>query len=186
MEGAAPGPRRAGQWKHEHPLRTCVGDVALSVAGEAPCEPGLDPVRGAVDGPVEARRIHEGLQKQDLVAEAGRPVMDDAPGAQRQDARAEVARRAGQDQEPGVVRDEMQAAELEAAIPADPAVAVTGDVAHGLADRPERASSTSATMSTDTSERSTPVLPKLIRRNHTGARRKCSDPRSTSCQTWKK
>ena len=157
-EGAEPGTRRAGQGPQEHQLRTRVGDVALSVAGEAPREPGLGPVRGAAGGPVEAGRVHEGLQEQDLVAEAGRPVTDDAPGAQRKDARAQVARRAGQDQEPGVVRDGMQAAELEAAVPADPAVArpalqrrgrehrkrqpavaVTGDVAQGLADGPERA-----------------------------------------------
>lgn len=137
-----PEPRRAGQRPQEHPLRTRVGYVALSAAGEAPRERGLGPVRGAVDRHVEA----------------GRPVLDDAPGAQRQDARAEVARRTGQDQEPGIVRDEIQAAELEAAVLADPAVArpalerrgrehrkgqpaaaVTGDVAHGLADGPERA-----------------------------------------------
>ena len=64
-EGAEPGPRRAGQRQREQPLRTLVGDVALPLAGEAPREPRLDPVRGAAGGPVEAGRIHEGLQDQD-------------------------------------------------------------------------------------------------------------------------
>ncbi len=122
-EGAEPGPRRAGERRQEHPLRTFVGDVAPSVAGEAPREPGPGPVRGAAGGPVQAGRIHEGLRQRDPVAEAGRPVPDGAPGDRRQDARAEVARRAARDQEPGAVRDGMQAAGPEAAVPADPAAA---------------------------------------------------------------
>ncbi len=41
-------------------------------------------------------------------------------------------------------------------------------------------------MPADASERSTPGLPQPVRRNHAGARRRCPDSRSASCQAWKR
>ncbi len=67
-------------------------------------------------------RARERLQQQ--MPEARRPVAGQASLAQRQHPRAEVRRtRARQDQEPAVVRDQVQPVVLGAEVPADPAVA---------------------------------------------------------------
>ena len=78
---AEPGPRVAAQGEKEHALRRGMLPVAFPGATEPPGEPRLDPVGGAVHGPVEAGRVDIGLQKQDLVAEAGRPVPDQSARA---------------------------------------------------------------------------------------------------------
>ena len=91
------------------------------------------------------------------MAEARRPVAGQAAHAQRQHPRPEVAGSAGQDQEPGVVGDQVQPVKLDAEAPADPPVAraalqcrcrehrerqplaaVMGDIAQCLADPRQR------------------------------------------------
>ena len=153
-----PDPRIAAQGQEEHALRLGMLPVARPGAAETPGETGLDPVGGAVDGPVEAGRVDIGLQQQEFVPEAGRPVPDEAARAQRERPRAEVARTARQDEEAGVVAHEVQAVEPHAAVPPDPAVAraalqrrrrenrqrqpafvTVDDVADGFAHRRQRA-----------------------------------------------
>ena len=124
----------------------------MPVAGEAAGAPDLDPVGGAVDGAPELRRIHERLRQKYFMTEAGRPVPHQTARAQREHPGAKVARATGEDQEARVVGDQVQAAELDATVPADPAVtrpalqrrcrkhqkrqpspSMVGDIAHGLA-----------------------------------------------------
>ena len=131
--------------------------VAAALAAEAAGTPDLDPVRGAVDGAVEAGWVDERFDEQQRVGEACRPVADQATRAQRQHPRAEVTGRAGQEQESGVVGEKMQPVELDAEAPADPPVArgtlqrrrrehhqrqplaaMMGDVAQRLADPRQR------------------------------------------------
>ena len=123
MGGPQPGPRAPAQGMKEHKLRVRVLAVAVPVAGEAAGASYLDPVGGAVDGAPEVRRVHEGLRQKQVVAEAGRPVVHQTARAQREHPRAEVALTAGEDQEARVVGDEVQTAELDAIVPADPTVA---------------------------------------------------------------
>ena len=116
--------RGARQGMNEHSLRQRVLAVAVAspLAAEAAGAPDLDPVGGPVDGAVEARGIDEGLHQQQRMAEAHRPVPDQAARAQRQHPRPEVARSARQEQEPGIVGDKVQPVKLDAVVPADPAV----------------------------------------------------------------
>ena len=156
--GPQPGLRATAKGMKEHELGPCVLAVALPAAGEAAGAPDLDPVGGAVDRAPEERRVHERLRQEHVVTEAGRPVPHQTAHAQREHARAEVALTAGQDQEAGVVGDQVQTAELEAAVPADPAVAraalqrrrrehqerqpspsMVRDIAHGFAHPRHRA-----------------------------------------------
>ena len=158
MGGPQPGPRAPAQGMKEHKLRVRVLAVAVPVAGEAAGASYLDPVGGAVDGAPEVRRVHEGLRQKQVVAEAGRPVVHQTARAQREHPRAEVALTAGEDQEARVVGDEVQTAELDAIVPADPTVArpalqrrrrehrqrqpapsMVSDIAHGLAHPRHRA-----------------------------------------------
>ena len=158
MGGPQPGPRAPAQGMKEHKLRVRVLAVAVPVAGEAAGASYLDPVGGAVDGAPEVRRVHEGLRQKQVVAEAGRPVVHQTARAQREHPRAEVALTAGEDQKARVVGDEVQTAELDAIVPADPAVArpalqrrrrehrqrqpapsMVSDIAHGLAHPRHRA-----------------------------------------------
>ena len=135
----------------------CAVAVAAALAAEAAGAPDLGPVRGAVDGAVEAGWVDERFDEQQRVGEACRPVADQATRAQRQHPRAEVTGRAGQEQESGVVGEKMQPVELDAEAPADPPVArgalqrrrrehhqrqplaaMMGDVAQRLADPRQR------------------------------------------------
>ena len=159
MVRAELGPRGPRQGMNEHQLRKRVFAVAVAspLAAEAAGAPDLDPVGGPVDGAVEARGIDEGLDQQQRMAEARRPVAGQAAHAQRQHPRPEVAGSAGQDQEPGVVGDQVQPVKLDAEAPADPPVAraalqcrcrehrerqplaaVMGDIAQCLADPRQR------------------------------------------------
>ena len=131
--------------------------VAAALAAEAAGPPDLDPVRGAVDGAAEAGWVDERFQQQQSMAEPGGPVADQAARAQRQHPRAEVTGRAGQEQEAGVVGEQMQPVELHGEAPANPPVArgalqrrrrehhqrqplaaMMGDVAQCLADSRQR------------------------------------------------
>ena len=123
MGGPKPGPRGAGEGMKEHELGPGVLAVAVSVAGEAAGAPDLDPVGGTVDGAPEERGVHERLRQKHFVTEAGRPVAHQTARAQREHPRAEVARAAGENQKTRVVSDKVQAAELDAVVPADPPVA---------------------------------------------------------------
>ena len=71
----------------------------------------------------DAHRVDEGLDEQQRMAEAHRPITHETARAQRQHSRAEVARSAGQEQEPGVVGEQMQPVKLHRVVPANPAVA---------------------------------------------------------------
>ena len=98
--------------------------VAAAHAAEAARAADAGPVRGAVHGAAEARRVDERLQQQQRMPEARRPVRRQAAPAQRQHPRAQVRRPpARQDQEPAVVREQVLAVVLGAEVPADPAVA---------------------------------------------------------------
>ena len=66
--------------------------------------------------------IHERLRQKYFMTEAGRPVPHQTARAQREHPGAKVARATGEDQEARVVGDQVQAAELDATVPADPAV----------------------------------------------------------------
>ena len=125
MHRTQPGPRGARQRVDEHPLRARVFAVAVApaLAAKAAGPSDLDPVRGSVDGAVETRRVDEGLDEQQRMAEAHRPITHETARAQRQHSRAEVARSAGQEQEPGVVGEQMQPVKLHTVVPANPAVA---------------------------------------------------------------
>ena len=159
MHRTQPGPRGARQRVDEHPLRARVFAVAVApaLAAKAAGPPDLDPVRGSVDGAVETRRVDEGLDEQQRMAEAHRPITHETARAQRQHSRAEVARSAGQEQEPGVVGEQMQPVKLHRVVPANPAVArralqrrcrehhqrqplaaMMSDIAHRLADSGQR------------------------------------------------
>ena len=125
MGGAQRCPRAPAQGMDEHELGPCMCAVAVAaaLAAEAAGAPDLGPVRGAVDGAVEAGWVDERFDEQQRVGEACRPVADQATRAQRQHPRAEVTGRAGQEQESGVVGEKMQPVELDAEAPADPPVA---------------------------------------------------------------
>ena len=100
------------------------GAVAAAHAAEAARAPDAGPVRGAVHRAAEARRVDEGLQQQQRMAEARRPVRRQAAPAQRQHPRAQVRHApARQDQEAAVVGEQVLAVVLGAEVPADPAVA---------------------------------------------------------------
>ena len=151
--------RAARQRVDEHPLRARVFAVAVApaLAAKAAGPSDLGPVRGSVDGAVETRRVDEGLDEQQRMAEAHRPITHETARAQRQHSRAEVARSAGQEQEPGVVGEQMQPVKLHRVVPANPAVArralqrrcrehhqrqplaaMMSDIAHRLADSGQR------------------------------------------------
>ena len=121
--GAQPGARVPAQGMKEHQLGPGVRAVAGPAAGEAAGAPGLDPVGRAVNRAPEQRGVDERLRQQHLVAEADRPVPRQTARAQGQHPRAQVGRAAGQDQEARVVGHQMKTAELDAVLPADPAVA---------------------------------------------------------------
>ena len=116
---------RPAQGMKEHELGPSVLAVAGAAAGEAAGCADLDPVGRAVDRAPEQRRVHEGLWPGELRDRPGRPVARQTARAQRERPRAEIARAAGEDQEARVVGHQVKTAELEAAVPADPAVART-------------------------------------------------------------
>lgn len=121
-----PGRRAVLERVDEHALRT-PGLVAVAPgrAAKSACQAQLEPVRGAVDATVKAAGGDEGLQQQ-LMAKALAPVRGHAAREQREHTRADVGMAAlGQDQKAAVVGDELEAVELRAKIPADPAVAYT-------------------------------------------------------------
>ena len=117
--------RAADQGTHEHQLgRGRRRAVAAAHPAEAARAPDARPVRGAVHRAAVARRVDERLHEQQRMPEPRRPVRRQAATAQRQRPRAEVRHaRARQDQEPAVVRDQVQPVVLGAEVPADPAVA---------------------------------------------------------------
>ncbi len=117
-------PRVGNQGADEHQLGAARrGAVAAAHAPEAARAADAGPVRGAVHRAAVPRRVDERLQQQQRMAEAFRPVRRQAPCAQRQRPRAQVGHaRARQDQEPAVVRDQVQPVVLGAEVPADPAV----------------------------------------------------------------
>ena len=118
-------PRVGDQGADENQLRRGRGGaVAAAHAAEAARAPDAGPVRRAVHRAAEARRIDEGLQQHERVAEARRPVRRQPPFAQRQHPRAQVRHApARQDQEAAVVGEQVLAVVLRAEVPADPAVA---------------------------------------------------------------
>ncbi len=118
-------PRVGDQGADENQLRRGRrGAVAAAHAAEAARAPDAGPVRCAVHRAAEARRVDEGLQQHERVAEARRPVRRQPPFAQRQHPRAQVRRApARQDQEAAVVGEQVLAIVLRAEVPADPAVA---------------------------------------------------------------
>ena len=118
-------PRGGDQGADEDQLRRARGGaVAAAHATEAARAPDAGPVRGAVHRAAEARRIDEGLQQHERVAEARRPVRRQPPFAQRQHPRAQIRHApARQDQEAAIVDEQVLAVVLRAKVPTDPAVA---------------------------------------------------------------
>ena len=118
-------PRGGDQGADEDQLRRGRGGaVAAAQATEAARAPDAGPVRGAVHRAAEARRIDEGLQQHERVAEARRPVRRQPPFAQRQHPRAQIRHApARQDQEAAIVGEQVLAVVLRAKVPTDPAVA---------------------------------------------------------------
>ena len=121
--GPQPGTRAPAQGMKEHKFGPRVLVVAGPAAGEAAGAPDLDPVGGAVDRAPEELGVDERLRQKQLVSEARRPVPHQTARAQREHARAEIALTAGEDQEARVVGDQVKSTELDAVLPADPAVA---------------------------------------------------------------
>ena len=117
----APGPGVERPKQQQHQLRRRTADIAVAAAAVAASGADLDPVGGAVDGAGEAGRVHEGLQKQEIVMVLCAPVGHDAPFAQRQEAGAEIGPPPEQ-QHSDVVGDQVQAPVLDAQAPADPIV----------------------------------------------------------------
>ena len=114
----------ADQGVEKHTLRC----RSLVISATATAEPaGVShhaPVRGTVDRAMEPGGVDKRLQQHQRVAETGRPVTHDAPCAQPQHPRPEIVMpRPRQEQQPGVVRDQMKAPILAAEVPADPGVA---------------------------------------------------------------
>ena len=113
VDGIERGPRQArprvgNQGPDEHQLGPARrGAVASAHAPEAARAADAGPVRGAAHRAAVARRVDERLQQQQRMAEALRPVRRQAPLAQRQHPRTRI-RRPPQDQEPAVVRDQVQ------------------------------------------------------------------------------
>ena len=84
----------------------------------------VGPVGGAVAGTGEAVGLHEGLQEQRSVAVASLPVVGQPAAAAGQHRGSEIAHlHPGQDQEAGVVHDQLQAGFALGNAPADEAVA---------------------------------------------------------------
>jgi len=153
-----PDPRASAQGMKEHQLGPGVLAVAGPAASEAARAPDLDPVGRAVDPAPEEFGVDEGLRQEHVVTEVSRPVPHQTARVQREHARAEVALAAGENQEARVVGDQVQTAELDAAVPADPVIArptfqrrrrehqkrqsapsMVRDIAHGLAHPRHRA-----------------------------------------------
>lgn len=120
---ARPGARVQGAREDE--LRDRGGDaVAAAHTPEAARSPQAQPIRGALDRATEAGRIDKGLHQQHRMAEALRPVPDQAPPAPRQHPRGQVGTMpAGQDQKAAVVGRQLQPAGAQPQVPADPDVA---------------------------------------------------------------
>ena len=117
------------------PLGLAVGvGVAAAMAGEAPGVAEIAPVGGFVDRALEVRRVHERLRDQHRMTVAGLPVVAEAAQHRGHRERGEARERAprAEDDEAGVVRDQMQALELQLRRPADPAVAVPALEGAGL------------------------------------------------------
>ena len=112
-------PRGGDQGAHEDQLRRGRGGaVAAAHATEAARASDAGPVRGAVHRAAEARRIDEGLQQHERVAEARRPVRRQPPFAQRQHPRAQIRHApARQDQEAAIVGEQVLAVVLRAKVP---------------------------------------------------------------------
>ncbi len=119
---AEQAPGVAVERQQQDPLRGRSGDVSVTAAAVDSSLADGRPVGGAVDRPMEARRIHERLQEQQRMMMARLPVGADAPGAERQEPRAEVPL-APWKQQPHVVGDQVQPPELLAPAPSDPRVA---------------------------------------------------------------
>ena len=97
--------------------------VAAAASLKAPGGTSGDPVRGAVDGAVETGRIDKGLQQQQRMAEALRPVLNQTTRAKGEHPRAEILPvPSRKDQIAGVRADQVQAVVLDSEIPTDPAV----------------------------------------------------------------
>ena len=99
----------------------------------------VGPVGGAVAGTGEAVGLHEGLQQERSVAVASLPVVGQPAAAASQHRGSEIAHlHPGQDQEAGVVHDQLQAGFALGNAPADEAVA--GAAFQALAPKPTTAS----------------------------------------------
>ena len=97
---------------------------AAGFAGKAAGEAQGAPVRGAVAGPGKERRVHEGLRQKHRKAVNRLHVRRQPPQAQPQNPRGQVAHPFGrEDDETGIVGDQVQTTELLRGRPADPAVA---------------------------------------------------------------
>ncbi len=101
--------------------------VAFSGASIPLGQAQLPPVGGPIHTPMEAPGINKGLQQQQRMAEADRPIGHDPAFGQRQDPRANIRPvPVGQDQETAVVGDQLEVAILGAKVPADPAHRISG------------------------------------------------------------
>ena len=106
-------------------LGFAVGRIAAVAAREAARGADHLPVGGAVTGAGKTRGIDEGLGQQEAVTMDALPILGQAPQVQRQDARGQIgdAPGGGEDQEPGVVGQQMQALVVQHPRPADPGIA---------------------------------------------------------------
>ena len=121
-----PRTRVRAQRSHEHLLRAVVRvRVAAVVPREALRAAHPHPVRRVVAPAPEPRRVHERLRELQRMAVQRLPVRAQPAQAAAQRPRRQVrhARRHRQDQEPRVVGDQVQTAELHRSVPAQPAVA---------------------------------------------------------------
>ena len=117
------------------PLGLAVGvGVAAVVAGKAPGVAEIMPVGGLVDRALEERRVHEGLRDQNRMPITGLPVVAEAAQHRGDRERGKTRKDAlrAEDDEAGVVRDQMQALELLRRRPPDPAVPVPALEGAGL------------------------------------------------------
>jgi hypothetical protein len=108
----------------EHLLGLAVGAVASVVTGEPARVSQRLPVGGTVTGTGEAAGIDEGLGQQQGVAVHALPIRGETAQIQRQHPRGQIGNlHAGQDQEPRIVGQQVQALVMQHPRPTDPVIA---------------------------------------------------------------
>ena len=108
--------------------------VAATMTREAPFVAEIVPVGGFVDRALEVRRIDKRLGVKHLMAGAGLLVVTETAHHRSERKRSETRKDTlhAEDEETGIVRDQMQAPELRLRRPPDPAVAVPALEGAGL------------------------------------------------------